>query len=605
MSLLSLIKSKERFLLILLTGLAACELVSQFSFTMLNLPGIAYPWEFLTLLIQGNMFSVSFSAVTVGLGYTAYLTWVPGGTERLISILIITVLTNFLIGTAIGLVVFARYYHILMTSNPLLFYKIWLLLPNNAKHPFIISVIAGNSILPVITAIAFLVRLYRSDDVLGSAHFANLLEIVEMHLWGKEGIILGYKFGKPLRMPGFEGVLGIAPTGGGKTTAVAVPNLLTWSGSVVANDLKGELYQLTAEHRCTKLGNTCYNFAPAREDLITDRYNPFYYVSHDKNLHIRDLQLISEILIPAERIDGGFWYTSSREVFIMLALYLIEKNGTTTLAEIHDLSKINSFMEWLAFTVEEHGIECNVFYQNAYSLLNSDEKTYKNILKDFHSRMTLFSDPIVRNATEGNTFDFSLLRKERMSIYINLPDADKERLKPLLTLFWAQLINTMTQAIPDESEPYPVLALLDEFGNMGKINKLKEGMSFLRAYHVRPIILVQHLAQILSVYGQHDAKSFLNAKVKLIFTLNDLEDAQFVSNCMGSRTIKVVSHGTNQGQHSSSSQNTSLQSRPLMTPDQIMQLNKNMVLILIEGLYPIQAAKYYWFKHKKAVLLQL
>ena len=102
----------------------------------------------------------------------------------------------------------------------------------------------------------------------------------------------------------------------------------------------------------------------------------------------------------------------------------------------------------------------------------------------------------------------------------------------------------MSENEPGKDEPYGVLALMDEFGNMAKINKLKDGMSFLRSYHVRAVIIVQYLGQIISVYGRDDAKGFLNSKVKIAFALNDIDDAQFFSKSLGNKTIRVSSHSS-------------------------------------------------------------
>lgn len=85
--------------------------------------------------------------------------------------------------------------------------------------------------------------------------------------------------------------------------------------------------------------------------------------------------------------------------------------------------------------------------QNAFAL-GADEKTQKNILKDFQTRMSLFNDPLVGYATSKNDFDFRELRKKRISIYVQIPDGDKERLSPILTLFWAQLIHVISEREP-------------------------------------------------------------------------------------------------------------------------------------------------------------
>ncbi|MGC1853951.1 MAG: type IV secretory system conjugative DNA transfer family protein [Candidatus Aquirickettsiella sp.] len=264
-------------------------------------------------------------------------------------------------------------------------------------------------------------------------------------------------------------------------------------------------------------------------------------MSDHPDLRIRDLQLIAETLIPATKLGDGFWYQSSREIFLTLSLYLFEIKGMASLSDIHDLSKQKGFFAWLANEIIDHEEFSKSLKQNAFALLGADEKTQKNILKDFHSRMGLFNDPLVGYATSRNDFDFRELRKKKMSIYIQIPDGDKERLSPILTLFWAQLIHVISEREPQADEPYGVLALMDEFGNMAPINKLKDGLSFLRSYRMRCIIIVQYLAQIYSVYGRYDAKGFLNSKVKVAFALNDREDAKFFSESLGSRTASNTS----------------------------------------------------------------
>lgn len=333
------------------------------------------------------------------------------------------------------------------------------------------------------------------------------------------------------------------------------------------------------------------------------RYNPFFYVSSDAELRIRDLQLIAQILIPETKVGDSFWAISSRELFLTLSLYLIETNRMPTLEKIHDLSKQSDFFIWLLTQVNENDqIYFKHLKQNAYSLLQTDEKTQKNILKDFHSRLSLFNDPIVGYAASDNDFDFSEIRRKKMSIYIMIPDSDKERLSPLLTLFWVQLINAISAHEPMADEPYSVLALMDEFGNMSRINKLKDGMSFLRSYHMRCIVMVQHLAQISSIYGRYDAKSFFNSKVKIAFALNDIDDAQFISKSLGSKTVKVSSSTVNSGSGDNPgtrSDSTNFQSRPLLAPDEMMRLPSRQAIILMESKNPIKAYKYCWYEQAK------
>jgi len=438
---------------------------------------------------------------------------------------------------------------------------------------------------------------------LGHAHFATVAECLGRKLFLKEGIVLATFCGQPLRIGGFESVLWVGPMGSGKTSALAITNLIEWSGSMITNDFKGELFEKTSQYRRRVLQQEVIwldfsNKHQGENALYLGRYNPFYYVSDDPNYRIRDIQRIAEIIIPSEKNEARFWCQSSRELFMMLALYLFESKGIATLAEIHDVSKKNDFFEWIALEVKKGSIKNVVFKQCASSLLQADaERTQKNILTDFHSRLGLFSDPLIRQATSSNSFDLRKLRKEKMSIYLHIPESDKERLRPLLTLFWSDAIHLMTEAEPDlKKEPYPVLALLDEFGNMAKIPKLKDGMSFLRSYRVRVILTVQYLSQIQSIYGHHDAQGFLNTRVKMVSALTDYNDAAFFSKLLGDRAVKVRSKNISRGLHDSVSHQVSTQHKPLMTPSQLMQLKKDDLLIIQESFVPIRAKKRYWFK---------
>ena len=119
-------------------------------------------------------------------------------------------------------------------------------------------------------------------------------------------------------------------------------------------------------------------------------------------------------------------------------------------------------------------------------------------------------------------------------------------------------------------------------------------MSFLRTYHLRCLVLVQYLSQITSVYGVNDSKGFLNAKVKVTFTLNDRDDADYFSKSLGQKTITVTNKGFNSGGSQSGStttKNISTQSQPLMRPESLMTLSKKEGVVLVEGCHPVKIKK--------------
>src|SRR3546814_12622342 len=63
------------------------------------------------------------------------------------------------------------------------------------------------------------------------------------------GVFLGRQRGRYLRHDGPEHVMAFAPTRSGKGVGLVIPTLLSWTGSAVIHDIKGENWQLTAGWR--------------------------------------------------------------------------------------------------------------------------------------------------------------------------------------------------------------------------------------------------------------------------------------------------------------------------------------------------------------------
>ena len=169
-----------------------------------------------------------------------------------------------------------------------------------------------------------------------------------------------------------------------------------------------------------------------------------------------------------------------------------------------------------------------------------------------------------------------------------------ERLSPLLTLFWQQLISAMIQHIPDpKEEPYPLLCLIDEFSSLGRIERLRRSLKLLREYRVRCVLMLQYIAQTYEQYTHDEAKAFTNIKTKIAFATDDLQDAEYISKLLGTRTVKVGSGSTsNQSQGYSQSQSYNYQAVPLLRADEVMHLPRQMNLIMRTGNSPIKAQQW-------------
>jgi type IV secretion system protein VirD4 len=130
---------------------------------------------------------------------------------------------------------------------------------------------ASGGIATVIVAIAMSVwraREMKRVTTYGSARWAETGEVGEAGL-GHDGVLLGQWRDQYLRHDGPEHVLCFAPTRRGTGVGLVVPTLLTWPGSAIVHDIKGENWTLTAGWRAkfgrvllfdpTNAGSSAYN----------------------------------------------------------------------------------------------------------------------------------------------------------------------------------------------------------------------------------------------------------------------------------------------------------------------------------------------------------
>lgn len=437
----------------------------------------------------------------------------------------------------------------------------------------------------------------------GNAHFATPLEVVRGGFLNKndESIIIGKKYGQPLLSNGFEHVLCCAASGSGKTSALSIPNLFSFPYSVVANDVKLSLYESTSGYREKVLGNKCFVWAPADEGGKTHCYNPFSLISRDKVQRMTDIQRIAHVLIPESKGENAIWAKLSRGLFKALVLYLLDTpDSKVTLGEMNRLIKKASFNQWLHEKLMDTTHYDDEFYRNSFAYIKTNERTRDSIHIDLISRFELFDDPRIDAATSKSDFDLRDLRKEKMTIYVGFSDNDMERLSPILTIFWQQVIACMIQKIPDvNEEPYPLLCLIDEFSSLGRLEQFRRSLRLLREYRVRCILMVQYIAQTLERYNQYEAKAFTNIKTKLAFTTDDYQDAEFISKLMGTKTqrINTGSHSM-QERGSSRTKSYSFQSVPLQKPEEIMKMKPSTTLIMRTGQQPVRAKQYAWYKDR-------
>ena len=558
--------------------LSAFELISALAIHFVGLHDIAYPGSFLVVLKHGFFKEVLMATSIVLVSWLCIDASCQGGVARitikaLLGTAVVVAITAFL-----GALAFHYW-----DEYPLGLAQLTRLIQHHRpgselyRH-FMLSEQGAFLVVGLGIAILFAQRFSSENDMLGNAHFANDLEVYQSGFFKREStsIIIGKKAGAPIYSNGPEHVLVFAPSGSGKTRSIAIPNLFNYPDSIVCNDVKLTLFEATSGYRAQVLGHTCYCWAPAHPERRTHRFNPLNLISNDKIQRITDIQRVAHIMIPDSPKADPIWSRASRKLFKALVLFVLDTPELpTTLGEINRLIKQQDFDVWLKKMLEETEHLDADFYRNGFSYTNNHEKTRSSILETFSGYFELFDDPIVDAATSTSDFDVRDLRRKKITIYIGFSDDDMERLSPILTLFWQQLISEMVREIPNPiDEPYSLLCLIDEFSSLGRLERVRRSLKLLREYRVRCVLMFQYIAQTYEKYSHDEAKAFVNIKTKVAYTTEDISDAEFISKMLGTRTKRVTTRSvSNQQQGSSDSKNVSYQAIPLLRPDEVMKMS--------------------------------
>jgi type IV secretion system protein VirD4 len=434
----------------------------------------------------------------------------------------------------------------------------------------------------------------------GDARFATLREMKKAYLLEPSGVMLGctQPQGPLLRNNQALHICFVAPPGATKTAGVVKPNLLSWQGSAIALDVKHEVYRDTSGWRSAALGQQVFMWSPADNHGRSHGYNPLDEVRTEPHHRVTDLQRLAAILMPTPEKAEPMWSAEARDLFVGLALWVLESEGIPhTIGEIYRIAKSEAGLDELVDDLLKARTDfpsqgCRL---SLASFARKAERERSGVRSHVTGALALWSNPLIDAATSRSDFSLRDLRKKPMTIYVGVSLDNLVALSPLLTLFFEQAIAILTRAVPGKDEPLPVLAVLDEFAALRKMDILVNALAQLRQYRVRVAIIVQGLSQLDQHYGRAGRESLLQTTALQLFSApNDDTTAEYLSGRLGKTTIRTVSrsHGHGWG---SGSRSYAYAQRDLMLTDETRRIPPEQLVILKEGARPVLGYKLRYF----------
>ncbi|TAH66876.1 MAG: conjugal transfer protein TraG [Rhodopseudomonas palustris] len=437
----------------------------------------------------------------------------------------------------------------------------------------------------------------------GSARWAEKGEVKAAGLLNPDGVVLGRYDRDYLRHDGPEHVLCFAPTRSGKGVGLVVPSLLTWPGSAIVHDIKGENWQLTAGFRA-RHGRVLL-FDPTNPK--SSAYNPLLEVRRGE-WEVRDVQNIADILVDPEGSleKRNHWEKTSHALLVGAILHVLYAEDDKTLAGVAAfLSDPKRPIEstLAAMMKTSHLGEAGphpVIASAARELLNKSDNERSGVLSTAMSFLGLYRDPVIAEVTRRCDWRITDIvgGKSPTTLYLVVPPSDINRTKPLIRLILNQVGRRLTEDLQAKAGRHRLLLMLDEFPALGRLDFFESALAFMAGYGLKSFLIAQSLNQIEKAYGPNN--SILdNCHVRVSFATNDERTAKRVSDALGTATeMKAMK---NYAGHRLSPWlghlmvSRSETARQLLTPGEVMQLPPTDEIVMVAGTPPIRAkkARYY------------
>ncbi|MCO5966704.1 type IV secretion system ATPase VirD4 [Sinorhizobium meliloti] len=390
----------------------------------------------------------------------------------------------------------------------------------------------------------------------------------------------------------------VAPTRAGKGVGIVIPTLLTFKGSVIALDVKGELFELTSRARKAR-GDSVFKLAPLDPERRTNCYNPLLdIIAMSPERQFTEARRLAANLITAKGQGAEGFINGARDLFVAGILACIER-GTPTIGAVYDLfaQPGEKYALFARLAEETRNKEAQRIFDD---MAGNDTKiltSYTSVLGD--GGLNLWADPLVKAATSRSDFSIYDLRRRRTCVYLCVSPNDLEVVAPLMRLLFQQVVSILQRSLPGKDEKHEVLFLLDEFKHLGKLEAIETAITTIAGYKGRFMFIIQSLSALTGTYDEAGKQNFLsNTGVQVFMATADDETPVYISKAIGEYTFQARSTSYSQGRMFDRNIQNSDQGAPLLRPEQVRLLPDKYEIVLIKGQPPLQLQKVRYYSDR-------
>ena len=291
-------------------------------------------------------------------------------------------------------------------------------------------------------------------------------------------------------------------------------------------------------------------------------------------------------LIPVQNEKDPLWEKGARSIVQATVLAMLEDSADPQLEMTKE--KFNLFNVSKALTDNTNNYQnlkeyfegrskLSQAYQLSRQVLSAPEATLGSYMSITMDKLSLFNDRGLCALTSATDIKADRFAYEPTALFLKIPD-EKDTRHSLASLFilstYKALIKIATD-LPGQTLPRNVYFIMDEFGNMPKIDKFGQMITVGRSRKIWFSMVVQSFVQLTNVYGKEVADIVIgNCGVKMFIGSNDTDTCKMFSEMCGNMTVRTSSTSSSLGSKAGDiNVSTNTQVRPLIYPSELQRLN--------------------------------
>lgn len=317
-----------------------------------------------------------------------------------------------------------------------------------------------------------------------------------------------------------------------------------------------------------------------------------------------DLSDLISGICPITNEKDPLWEKGARSIILAVCLAMLEDSEDPDLNMTKEKFNFFNVNKILSNSQEEYKELKNYFEgRNKLSqavtlsrqVLAAADTTMSSYMSITMDKLSLFNDRGICGLTSATDIHAEQFASHPTALFLKIPD-EKDTRHGLASLFILSLYKALIKVAStreDLSLPRNVYFIMDEFGNMPKIEKFGQMITVGRSRKIWFSMVLQSYSQLKNVYGETVGDIIKsNCGMKMFIGSNDIGTCKEFSELCGNKTVRTSStSASTQSKLGDVSVSNQTQVRPLIYPSELQKLNNREstgnAIIVSFGNYPL------------------